>query len=79
MRKLVMDEECRILFCNIDLQELRMRALYDVECPVWQLAHLRDQSSIQMLLSLIDWNQMSVLLDHDERTDWTQGASSWLP
>ena len=47
MRKLVMDEECRILFCNIDLQELRMRALYDVECPVWQLAHLRDSKETE--------------------------------
>ena len=47
MRKLVVDEECRILFCNIDLQELRMRALYDVECPVWQLAHLRDSTETE--------------------------------
>ena len=47
MRMLVMDEECRILFCNIDLQELRMRALYDVECPVWQLAHLRDSTDTE--------------------------------
>ena len=46
MRKLVMDEECRTLFCDIDLHEIRMRALDDVECPVWQLAHLRD--SIEM-------------------------------
>ena len=47
MRKLVMDEECRILFCNIDLKELRMRALHDVECPVWQLAHLRDSTETE--------------------------------
>ena len=48
MRKLVVDEECRILFCNIDLQELRMRALCDDECPVWQLAHLRDSTETEI-------------------------------
>ena len=44
MRKLVMDEECRTLFCDIDLGELRMRALYDAKCSVWQSAHLRDHA-----------------------------------
>ena len=37
-----MDEECRTLFCGIDLGELRKRALYDAKCAVWQSAHLRD-------------------------------------
>ena len=41
MRRLVMDEECRTVFCDIDFGELRMRALYDaVCCSVWQSAHL---------------------------------------
>ena len=44
MRKLVMDEECRTLFCDIDLGELHMRALYDAKCSVWQSAHLRDHA-----------------------------------
>ena len=47
MRKIVMDEECRALFCDIDLHELRMRPLYDAECPVWQLAHLRDSAEVE--------------------------------
>ena len=47
MRKLVMDEECRALFCDIDLDELHMRALYDADCAVWQLAHLRDHAEIE--------------------------------
>ena len=42
MRKLVMDEECRTLFCDIDLWELRMRSLYDADCSVWQSAHFRE-------------------------------------
>ena len=42
MRKLVMDEKCRTLNCDIDLGELRMRALYDAKCSVWQSAHMRD-------------------------------------
>ena len=42
MRKLVMDEECRTLFCDIDHGELRMRALCGAKCSVWQSAHLRD-------------------------------------
>ena len=42
MRKLVMDDDCRTRFCDIDLGELRMRALYDANCSVWQSAHLRD-------------------------------------
>ena len=42
MRKLVMDEECRTLFCDIDLGELRMRALYDAKFSVWKSEHLRD-------------------------------------
>ena len=42
MRKLVMDEECRTLFCDIDLGELRMRALYDAKCSVWKSEHLHD-------------------------------------
>ena len=44
MRKLVMEEECRALFCDVDLGELRMRALYDAERPVWNVAHLRDHA-----------------------------------
>ena len=44
MGKLVMDEECRTLFCDIDLGELRMRALYDAKFSVWQSAHLRDHA-----------------------------------
>ena len=39
-----MDEECRTLFFDIDLGELRMRVLYDAECSVWQSAHLRDHA-----------------------------------
>ena len=35
------DEECRDLFCD----ELRMRALDDADCPVWQLAHLETNHS----------------------------------
>ena len=31
-----MDEECGTLFCDIGLGELRMRALYDAKCSVWQ-------------------------------------------
>ena len=42
MRKLVMDEECRTLFCDIDFGKLRMHALYDAKCSVWQSAQLRD-------------------------------------
>ena len=42
MRKLVMDEKCRTIFCDIDLGELRMRALYDAKCSVWKSEHLRD-------------------------------------
>ena len=37
-----MDEECRTLFCDIDLGELRMRALYDAKCLVWKSEHLHD-------------------------------------
>ena len=61
-----------------------MRALYDVECPVWQRAHLRESTEMETdrpfkcSFSLGDRNPMSVLLDHDERIDWTQGASPWL-
>ena len=36
MSKLVMDEECRTIFCDI--------VLYDVELSVWQSAHLRDHA-----------------------------------
>ena len=42
MRNLVMDEGCRTRVCDIDLGELRMRALYDAKRSVWQSAHLRD-------------------------------------
>ena len=42
MRKLVMDEECSTLFCDIDLGEFRMSALYDAKCSVWKSEHLRD-------------------------------------
>ena len=37
-----MDEECRTLFGDIDLVELRIRALYDAKCSVWKSEHLRD-------------------------------------
>ena len=52
MRKFVMDEECRALFCDIDLHVLRMHALYDAECPVWQLAHLRDYAEMRPIVHL---------------------------
>ena len=55
LRKLVLDEECRTLFCDIDLHELRMRALYDVECPTWQLAHLRDSTEMETDRSMLLW------------------------
>ena len=42
MRKLVIDEKCRTLYSDIDLGELRMRALYDAKCSVWKSEHLRD-------------------------------------
>ena len=42
MRKLVMDDERRTLVCEIDLVELRIRALYDAKCSVWHSAQLRD-------------------------------------
>ena len=32
------------LFCDIDLEELRMCALYDAKCSGWQSAHLRDHT-----------------------------------
>ena len=44
MSKLVMDEECRTLLCDIDFGELRMRALSDAECSVWQSAQLLDHA-----------------------------------
>ena len=47
MRKLVMDGECRALFSDMDLGELRMRAVCDAECPVWELAYLRDHAETE--------------------------------
>ena len=57
MRKLVTDEECRTLFFDIDFGELRVRALYDAKCSVWQSAHHarprgeRDRLLLQMFLT----------------------------
>ena len=72
MRKLVMDEECRALFCVMDLDELRI-ALYDAESPVLQLAHLRDHAEIETARSFkcsipfSDRSPMSILFGHNER------------
>ena len=57
MSKLVMDEECRTLFCDIDLGELRMCALYDAECSVWQFAHLRDHAEREIVPSNVPSSQ----------------------
>ena len=51
MRKQVMNEECGAFFSDIDFDELRMRALYDADGPVWQLAHPRDHAGTETTLS----------------------------
>ena len=76
MRKQVMDEECRTLFCDIDLGELRMRALFDAKRSFWQSAHLRDHTErdrlfFQMFLHPRDRHPMSILFE-------PHGESAWL-
>ena len=78
MSKLVMNEECRTLFCDIDLGELRVRALYDAKCSVWQSAHLRHHAVLQMFLYPRERHPMSILLDHEERTDQPHSESTWF-
>ena len=69
------------LFCDIDLGELRMRALYDAKCSVWQSAHLRDHAErdrlfLQLCLYPRERHPMSFLFDHEEGTDQPHGEST---
>ena len=83
MRQLVMDQECRTLFCDIDLGELRMRALNNAKCSVWQSAHLRDHAErdrlfLQMFLHPRERHPVSILFDHEEGTEQPHGESTWF-
>ena len=79
-----MDEECRTLFCDIDLGELRMRALYDAMCSVWKSELLRDHvedetdCSFKCSFTSESGTQMSIQLDHEEGTDQPHGESTWF-